>query len=270
MLATPDTIWEVPTYLPYLQPPLTDSAVAAAEASIGYKLPREYLGLLRVQNGGYIRFELPDIAHHLIAGIGPHYPSLAKFDWEEVQEYVSFPLKGLVPFDGDGHWHLCLDYRVNPAQPTITYADVECDTESPVAGSFRDYLALLRPPESTEYALIGIQDVERLKHELSRSLHVEFDPTDTWAHGYPVERARLGSDLDPQWLWISPNTVRRGFVRPDDPRFASLKDLMPGNADRFPGLPQGTYILSTTDQVRPLVLAACERAGFPPQPITSR
>jgi hypothetical protein len=111
MAATADTIWRVPAYLPYLQPPLTDEAVAAAEKAIGFELPAEYLHLLRKQNGGYIRYSLPENVHNTIAGIGPHFPSLTEFDWDQCQESVSFPLRGLVPFDGDGHWHLCLDYR---------------------------------------------------------------------------------------------------------------------------------------------------------------
>jgi hypothetical protein len=36
----------------YTGPPLTDEMVHAAEASVGYKLPESYLGLLRVRNGG--------------------------------------------------------------------------------------------------------------------------------------------------------------------------------------------------------------------------
>src|SRR5688500_17368868 len=142
--ATADTILEVPAFLPYLQPPLTDQAVASAEKDIGHRLPSEYLALLRKQNGGYIRFSLPKMVHDTIAGIGPYFPSLTDFDWDECQEYVSYPLQGLVPFDGDGHWHLCLDYRKNAHVPAITYADVECDRETHVAESFADYLAMLR------------------------------------------------------------------------------------------------------------------------------
>ena len=70
MDATASTIWQIPAYLPYLQPTLTNAAVAAAESQIGYKLPPEYLDLLRTQNGGYIRFSLPDKVHDTIAGIG--------------------------------------------------------------------------------------------------------------------------------------------------------------------------------------------------------
>ena len=267
MRATADTIWSVPAYLPYLQPPLTDEAVALAEKKIGHRLPSEYLNLLRKQNGGYIRFWLPEMVHDTIAGIGPNFPSLTDFDWNECQEYVSYPLQGLVPFDGDGHWHLCLDYRKHAEVPAITYADVECDRETRIAKSFADYLAMLRIRVEGEYVLETVSNVEELKADLSRQLGVRFDAPDTWAHGYPTERANLGGGEDPQWLWLSPNTVRRGFVRPDDPRYSELKDLMPGFADRFPGLPPGSYILSATDGVRTRVLDVCRRCGLTARPL---
>ena len=109
MGATAATIWRVPVYLPHLQPPLTDEAIASAEQRIGYKLPTELLGLLATQNGGFLRFSLPGMVHDSIAGIGSSSPSLAEFDWDDCSEHVSFPLQGLVPFDGDGHWYLCPD-----------------------------------------------------------------------------------------------------------------------------------------------------------------
>jgi hypothetical protein len=265
--ATPETIWRVPAFLPYLQPPLTDAAVARAERQLGYQLPAEYLALLRAQNGGYIRFSLPDLPHDSIAGIGPHYPSLTGFDWDDCQEHVSFPLPGLVPFDGDGHWHLCLDYRKDPANPVITYADVECDRQSAVADSFADYLARLRIKSRDEYVLAGVADVEAVKAGLAAALGVTFDPPDTWAHGYPTHRARLGGKTSPQWVWISPNTVPRGFVRPDDPRYAELKDRLPGEADQYPGLPAESYLLSATDRVRSRVVGACVQSGLTIRPL---
>src|SRR3974390_343838 len=111
MSASPATIWKVPVYLPYLQPPMTEEALADAERYVGHRLPNSYIALLRVQNGGYIRYTLPGSVHSQIRGIGPYYPSLTGFDWREAQEYVSYELQGLIPFDGDGHWYLCLDYR---------------------------------------------------------------------------------------------------------------------------------------------------------------
>lgn len=267
MGATADTIWQVPAYLPHLHPPLTDKAVALAEKEIGYKLPTDYVNLLKKQNGGYIRFSLPEMVHDSIAGIGPHFSSLTRFDWDEAQEQVSYSLRGLVPFDGDGHWHLCLDYRQNSRVPSITYADIECDRESRIADSFADYLAMLVIVVGDEFVLEGVSEIEVVKADLSSLLHTVFDPPDTWAHGYPTHRARLGTKNKPEWIWISPNTVPRGFVRTDDPRYPELKDLMPGSALRFPEAPAGGYILDATDGVRSKVIEACARSRMVVRPL---
>lgn len=262
-----ETIWRVPAYLPYLQPPLTGAAAIAAEAKIGYKLPAEYLNLLKKQNGGYIRYSLPEMVHKIIAGIGPHFPSLTDFDWEECQEYVSFPLNGLVPFDGDGHWHLCLDYRQNKDAPVITYVDIECDQESLVATSFADYLAKLEIDSGEDYVIEGPSDIQRIASELSAALGVTFEPLDTYAHGYATYRARLGTKDNPQLAWLSPNNVPRGFVRQDDARYAELKDLLPGFASRFPEVPADAYILSATEAVRAEVVRACVQARMVIRPL---
>ena len=268
MRAAADTIWAIPAYLPYLQPPLTDQTVAWAEKEIGYSLPGEYLDLLRKQNGGYIRFTLPETEiHESIAGIGPNFPSITFAGWDECQEYVSYPLKGLVPFDGDGHWHLCLDYRKNPASPCITYADVECDHQSHIADSFADYLGMLEFREDGERVLEAVSDIVKLKDDLSRRLGVSFDPTENWEQGYPMERARLSTAG--HWLWISPNTVPRGFVRPDDARYSALKDILPGYGDRFPGLPASSYILQTNPKsAMNRVLEVCSEGGLTARPLS--
>jgi hypothetical protein len=265
--ATAETIWQVPAYLPYLQPPLTDGAVASAEKEIGYKFPTEYLNLLEKQNGGYIRFSLPEMVHDSIAGIGPHFPSLTGFHLDDGQENVSFPLQGLIPFDGDGHWYLCLDYRQNSHSPSITHVDIECDRQSGIANSFADYLTMLQIDADDEYVLEAVSDIEAVKSKLSSALAVTFDAPDSWAHGYPTHRARLGTENNPEWVWISPNVVPRGFVRPDDPRYSELKDLMPGNALRFPELPAGSYLLSATVGARSKVLRACARSRMTVRPL---
>lgn len=267
MSATPETIWRIPAYLPYLQPALTEAAIAGAEAEIGYKLPADYLNLLRTQNGGYIRHSLPKMVHDTIAGIGPNFPSLTGFDWDECQEYVGFPLNGLVPFDGDGHWHLCLDYRRRKDAPAVTYVDIEGDQESPVAVSFADYLEKLQLDVAEDYVLEGVPEIEKVAAGLSAALGIAFEPPDSFAHGYPMYRAPLGTKENPEWVWISPNQAPRGFVRADDPRYRELKDLLPGVSSRFPEVPPDACILSTTDAVRAKVLNAGLRAQMTIRPL---
>jgi hypothetical protein len=245
-----DTIWKVPAYLPYLQPPLTDEAVETAQQTIGYKLPSGYLDLLRKQNGGYICFSLPEMVHDLITGIGPCFPFLTKFDWDDCQESISYPLQGLVPFDGDGHWYLCLDYRNSSRTPSITQAEIEGDEEIVVADSFADYLAILELDIGDEYVLERVSDVETVIATLASSLKVSFDPPNTLMYGYPIHLARFQTNGIPEWVLVGPNRVPQGFVRPSDPRYAELKDLMPGHARRFPMAPAESYIVSMSDGVR--------------------
>lgn len=267
MSASPTTIWRVPAYLPYLQPPLTDEAVREAERKIGHRLPEAYLALLRVQNGGYIRYGLPELVHSMIKGIGPNYPSLPDFDWAEVQEYVSYELNGLVPFDGDGHWHLCLDYRGGRTDPAVTHADVECDDETPVAESFGEYLAQLEiEAGEDDFVLPDVTDLTQTLARLAGKLGTPFEPPDLWAHGYPSYRAGE-TETRAGWIWVSPNLVSRGFVRPDDRRYEDLKDLLPGEAPRYPELPPSSYLLSTTDEIRGEVLAALAALSIEVRPL---
>ena len=78
----PQSLWQVPAFLPYVQPKLTNQIVRKAEKQLKVKLPDAYLDILRFQNGGTIRYELPDSVLDKIYGIGPRSPSITT-------EYVS-------------------------------------------------------------------------------------------------------------------------------------------------------------------------------------
>jgi hypothetical protein len=258
MPATPRSIWAVPSYLPYLQPPLSPETIAEAEQQIGYHLPDSYLELLRIQNGGYIRYSLADTPHDVICGIGPHFPSLTDFDWSAYRSDVSYELDGLVPFDGDGHWNLCLDYRRKSMSPSITYIDVECDSETHIAASFAEYLQLLRiEDDGDDFVVSEIDDIEVFKRKLGDQMGVEFEAPDLWAHGYPTHRAPGGIEGSHEWLWISPNLVASGFVRSEDERYEELKHLMEGDALRYPELPEDSYIITATSRLHKALLQAC-------------
>ena len=257
-----DRIWQVPAYLPYLQPSLTKQVVSDAESRLGIKLPDAYLALLERQNGGYIRYEIEELPHTVIAGIGPHYPTITEANLEEADEYVSFELRGLVPFDGDGHWHLCLDYRgTSQNAPSVSYIDIECDDQRKIAGSFEGYLAQLVPsiPESGVWFTPPSNTEEFIK-KLAKQTGSKVYDVDTFAHGYPVHR--LGRDK--AWAWLSPNDVARGFVREEHIRFDELRDRLPGTARRYPELPDNAWIATSTDTLTRSLRDALASLGCKP------
>ncbi|MGZ6095687.1 MAG: SMI1/KNR4 family protein [Polyangiales bacterium] len=129
------SLWRVPVYLPYLQPPLGDAELAAAEKELGVRLPASYVELLREQNGGHLRMTNHPSGHapvSCISGIGPNYPSILGRDWDDVKEEMAEAgetkpkdIDGLIPFCGDGHYFYCFDYRAHGAEQRVTYIDVE-------------------------------------------------------------------------------------------------------------------------------------------------
>jgi len=242
-------IWTTPSYLPYVQPKLTDIILKEAEEQLGYKLPVELIELLKSQNGGYINMSIPGSPHNVISGIGPYFPSLLDFDFEEIEEYVSYSLKGLIPFDGDGHWYLCLDYRENNSSPYVTFIDIECDEQELIAKSFSEYLSKLEMQVDDKYVIEGIDSIETTLSKLSRLLKSSFPTPDYFDHGYPIYRAKLGNDDNPEWIWVSPNIVPNGFVRENDKRYNELKLLVTNKKERYTKLPEHSYIVSFTEGV---------------------
>lgn len=237
------TIWKVPKYLPYVQPKLTDIALANAEESIGYKLPEKYVDLLKIQNGGYIRFTIANTPHAQIYGIGPYFPNIIDFDWTDYIETVSFELNGLIPFDGDGHWYLCFDYRKNKSDPEITYIDTESDTDNMIAENFEKYINLLEIDTENEYVIEADLPIEQIVNEISRVTKIRFEPPDDFAHGYPIYRGNQNGN----WVWISPNEVPKGFIREGEDRYATLKSEMEGTALRYPEIPGSALLINVSD-----------------------
>ncbi|MED5810755.1 SMI1/KNR4 family protein [Mycolicibacterium sp. 050232] len=161
----PAHVWKVPPYEDYVQAPLTDELLDTTEQRLGVRLPESLVALLRAQNGGYLQVGFPEdeeynTTHDIIRGIGSKFPCLQKNAWwhDDDDDFEPRPAgaEWLVPFDGDGHWDLCLDYRRSPTDPAglrtnpaVVVIDTEvyddADVESFVAASFDEYLAQLVP-----------------------------------------------------------------------------------------------------------------------------
>ncbi|MBI3945301.1 MAG: SMI1/KNR4 family protein [Armatimonadetes bacterium] len=140
----------------YNNPPLTDEMVRVAEQRLGVRLPAEYVDLLRRQNGGYTkRFAYP--MARPTSWAEDHVPLEELFginvdaelgghnilDTGYMTEEWGLPDRQVL-LAGDGHWWITLDYR-RGSVPTVTWLDVECDEDFPLAPSFAEFLAELRP-----------------------------------------------------------------------------------------------------------------------------
>lgn len=139
----------------YTGPDLTESMVRSAEARLGFTLPRAYLDLLRVRNGGRpvsrcvrTRFPTTWTADHFaieaIRGIGGRWG----IDSDEVIsstamiEEWGYPRIGIVicEMPSAGHDAVMLDYSVPGREPSVAYVD-EDRVARVVAPSFAGFVA---------------------------------------------------------------------------------------------------------------------------------
>lgn len=254
------TIWTVPKYLPYVQPELNQKIIEEAENKMGYKLPTAYLDLLKIQNGGYIRYTLKDTPHCQISGIGHFYNSITSFEWfKEYEEGLNFKLDGLFPFDGDGHWNICLDYRKNKLEPEITYIDTEMEYEKPIADSFKEYLSLLEIETENGFVIETDLSIQDFIFKISDLLNIKFEEPNYFDHGYATYR----SVYKESFVWISANKVPSGFVRESDKRYEELKSLAITEALRYPEIPEKYLFISVSKETeKENIFAVLENEGI--------
>jgi hypothetical protein len=258
----PAVLWAVPAFLPYVQPPLTSAAVRAAERHLGVTLPATYLAMLETQNGGYLRATWPELPHQRLDGIGPNFPGVAagRAWWHapDADEEMWVPPEPdlLVPFDGEGHWDLCWDYRTSGphAEPAVTYVDIDAEEHATVAGSFDAFLdGLVDEVEATAFRVTADISLDRFGQILAEVSGHEIEDQGDWNHGYRELRARLG---DGSWLWVSPNRVPAGFDR-DGAQVITTQET----ALRLPAEPDCRFIVQCTPDVTAVVQAMLEEAG---------
>lgn len=268
----PKIAWEVPAYLPYVQPPLTDATLREAERTLGLRLPDTYIAALREQNGGYLRFGWRGFAGRDLWGIGPRFPSILRGSiakrFERVDD-VWLPRKAdkLIPFVGDGHWYLCFDARASRDAPAIALVDLESEKHRVVAPSFSQFLsdALGTSDQEPRVGLVTDVGLELAARYLGDALDMTITNQGAWADGYETFHGRSKSGASHSQFWISPNEVPRGFVREDDDEHDNLVGLLPGTALRHPEHPDCTMIIEVTDLSIDDLLAACARSRLSAQ-----
>lgn len=237
-------IWRVPKYLPYTQPELTPEILENSEKQIGFKLPKELVEILEIQNGGYVRYKLPETPHEQIMGIGPYFPSLTDVDWTGNKEYVSFELDGLVPIDGDGHWYICLDYRDDKEKPKVSWIDVECDNQEEIANSFADFLEILELDIENELVIETENTIEVVANQIETILQIKFEEPEYFNNGY----ANYRSKYKDSWVWLTPNKVPAGIIRENDAKFNELKDQMNTFSVKHIEIPATNFFLELSEK----------------------
>ena len=150
---------------PYgVQPPLTEAGVQDAERQLGVRLPASLLEILRVQNGGPVAepwnafpTDVPTSwsENHVplddMMGIGRHDGRSSLLDSPYLVEEWDLP-SPLVLLSGDGHCWIALDYRAcgQGGEPSVTWFDVDGDTELPLAADFRTFVERLTAATSLD------------------------------------------------------------------------------------------------------------------------
>lgn len=268
-MTTGRRIWRVPAFLNWVHPALTPDIIAAAEHVLKVRLPAEYLDLLRIQNGGYTELVLPNSVQGEIWGIGAQYPTITDGSLKQRltghDDEVWMPLGShlLIPFDGDGHWYMCFDYRAaGPhAEPQVALVDIECALERVVADSFAHFMSLLVRNRGPNPVFV----VERISPEavvemLGKALGLRFEGPDNFNHGYPIWRAKLRDGPHADWVWIDPNEVPVAFRRNGRGVVETLDDT----TTRFPEFSRTAAVITCFPGAAPRVFDTMRDASLSP------
>ncbi|MDO4230286.1 MAG: SMI1/KNR4 family protein [Capnocytophaga sp.] len=249
--------WQKPVYLPFVHSPLSDEMVAEFEHKIGYSLPKSMVELLKIQNGGYLHYGLPQTPPMQLWGIGEHYPNLILLseEFDQDEDYIEFSLDDLLAFDGDGHYYFCLDYRQNKDNPKVSYIDLEMGEEesenSVVADSFDEFLAMLTLKTDTTWVIKSEKPLSEIVELFKSKLEIQFDAPNTMDFGYDKYRAKYGG----HWLWLSPNTVPFAFARKGEHNYNQLKHHTDKIALLYPEISEKYTLLEsfTPKQIQKLI-----------------
>lgn len=165
-------IWRFDTASdPFTFSSLSNKRIAQLEASLNIQLPKEYLALLKIKNGGYLKytafptkFETSWAEDHLIIdylyGIGENdgislSPQMAD-EW-------GLP-KNLLFLSSNSHTWIALDYRNVVNNPEILYIDVEREEMYTLYKSFAEFLEKLTEINNASFLDNALNNNSSLEH----------------------------------------------------------------------------------------------------------
>lgn len=127
--------------------------IAIVEEKLQLKLPADYVHLMKIQNGGYLRkstFKMKDeeITVGELYGISANEEEgilttiYMREEWELPED--------IILLNDDGHTWVFLDYRKNQEQPSVSYIDLELEIDLVLASNFTDFINGLYEDDSLE------------------------------------------------------------------------------------------------------------------------
>ncbi|KZO00481.1 SMI1/KNR4 family protein [Pseudobacillus badius] len=181
---------------------LNETDIKQAEQFFSVKLPKEYIDILRVQNGGLIIYNAfpttfetswddDSIYIDHIMGIGKKYGIL------ENNHYLNewdMP-KGLILISGDGHSWIAFDYRNTKKNPEIVYVDNEEEKIFTLASSFKEFLSKLYLDE--DKTPTGYEDLTVSKEEMEK--HIKENNIENIVESIDILAQNLSTDIE----WFS-------------------------------------------------------------------
>ncbi|GHI00067.1 SMI1/KNR4 family protein [Neobacillus kokaensis] len=131
--------------------PLTDEDITSAEKFFNIKLPKEYIKLLSIQNGGYLNPTLAPVSFNshwgegivqieFLFGIKKGKGILETYSLLDEWGVVN---KGYIVISGDGHHWIVLNYSSNLKTPTVSYIDSQTGDVQHMFSSFAEMLQSL-------------------------------------------------------------------------------------------------------------------------------
>ncbi|PPK83810.1 SUKH superfamily protein [Neolewinella xylanilytica] len=255
----PNDFWDKPVYLPSYKGRLTTSKIETVESQIGFKLPSKLIELLTIQNGGYVNTTGYAILEE-VYGIGEGFPNIGEETARLRSEFDDPKVEYLVPLNGDGHEFICLDYRFDTENPKVTRVDLECNEEEVLGESFESYIEndLLTTQELHDLqpiytSTISIEELEQILKRYPQFIIMDMGYN---LNGY--NQFRIDSQSFKILGFAYDLYVRKGFIRPSEEKYETMKDLMPETVSQLRTAPQHhkTILKFSTHETADLILSA--------------
>ncbi|MFE4898202.1 SMI1/KNR4 family protein [Peribacillus butanolivorans] len=161
---------------------LTEEDIKKAEKEFNVNFPKEYIELLKIKNGGYLKYQaLPvnfknswaddHIPLHYLYGIKKNK---GIFNSKVLLKEWGIKEKAFITISGDGHTWTVLDYRNNKIEPEITFIDIEENKITVIFKSFKEMIDNLFEYEDEDDFSNTVADVNtsKLAKELLKSTDI--------------------------------------------------------------------------------------------------